>query len=330
MGHDGSLRANAVGSVGVMTEPVARTEEARRTAGILAVSLTTVVWGMAPLILKQMQMPVLTFAAYRLWAGVLIFAAMFAVTGRRLTWVTLRTCALGGVIFTADVACSFLAFRLTSVADATIIGALAPICIMIGAGRWFGERVGRRELVFVGISLGGVALVAIGSAGTPAFDVWGDLFAVASVFTWTTYWLVSKRARASVGALEYMASVILVAAVLMTLLALVSGEGLSPPSRAMDWLWIWVVALGAGAIGHVLLAWSHRHVEAWLGSLITQCMPVVSSVAAWVLLGESLTPLTIVGGLIVLAATAAILVRSRARGADDNTFEAPEMPAPAG
>jgi drug/metabolite transporter (DMT)-like permease len=313
-----------------MRSPPARTEDVRRTAGILAVSVTTVIWGMAPLVLKQVDMPVLAFAAYRLWAGVLIFAVIFAVTGRRLTWATLRTCALGGVMFTADVACSFLAFKLTSAADATIIGALAPVFIMIGAARWFGEHVGRRDLVFVGISLAGVALVTIGSVGTPAFNAWGDLFAFVSVFTWTAYWLVSKRARASVGAFEYIASVVLVAALLMTVLALVSGEGLSPPSNAMDWVWIWGVALGAGTIGHVLLAWSHRHVEAWLGSLITQCMPIVSSVAAWVLLGEALTPLTIAGGIIVLAATAAVLMRTRMRAADDTFEVAPESPAPAG
>lgn len=312
-----------------MTPPAARTEDTRRTAGILAVSVTTVVWGLAPLVLKQVDMPVLAFATYRLWAGVLIFAVLFAFTGRRLTWRTLRTCALGGVIFAADVACSFLAFSLTSAADATIIGALAPVFIMIGAARWFGERVERRDLVFVGISLAGVALVTIGSVGTPAFNVWGDLFAFVSVFTWSAYWLVSKRARASVGAFEYIASVVLVAAVLMTVIALVSGAGLSPPSDAMDWVWIWGVALGAGTIGHVLLAWSHRHVEAWMGSLITQCMPIVSSIAAWVLLDEALTPLTIVGGLIVLAATAAVLLRPRARMADD-AFDEPEIPAPAG
>ena len=126
-------------------------------------------------------------------------------------------------------ACSFLAFRLTSVADATIIGALAPVCIMIGAAKWFGERVERRDMVFVGISLVGVAVVAIGSAGAPSFNGWGELFAFASVFTWTAYWLFSKQARSSVGALEYMTSVMLVAAILMTIVALVSGEGLAPP-----------------------------------------------------------------------------------------------------
>jgi hypothetical protein len=90
-----------------------------------------------------------------------------------------------------------------------------------------------------------------------------------------------------------MASVMLVAAVLMTAMEVVSRQGLTPPHGA-DWGWIWLVTLLPGATGHVLLAWSHRHVEAWLGSLITQCQPVVGSVAAWVLLGESLTLVTIV------------------------------------
>ncbi len=61
-----------------------RTEETRRTAGILAVSTTTVIWGLAPLVLKQIDMPMLTFAAYRLWMGVLVSPSVFAVTGRRL------------------------------------------------------------------------------------------------------------------------------------------------------------------------------------------------------------------------------------------------------
>jgi drug/metabolite transporter (DMT)-like permease len=95
----------------------------------------------------------------------------------------------------------------------------------------------------------------------------------------------------------------------------------------MDWVWVWLLVLIPGATGHMLVAWSHRHVEAWIASLVTQGQPVVGSVAAWIVLGESLTLLTIVGGLVVLAATAVIAVREGRRRPD---AAEPLPPDPAG
>ena len=92
---------------------------------------------------------------------------------------------------------------------------------------------------------------------------------------------------------------------------------------------IWLVTLVPGMLGHLMVAWSHRHVEAWLGSLITQSQPIVGSLAAWVLLGEQLTTAVIVGGLMVLGSTAVVLVRQRSRPLGD-AFDEPESPAPAG
>jgi drug/metabolite transporter, DME family len=285
----------------------------KRTAGILAVSASTVAWGLVPLAIKQIHMPTLAFAAYRLLMGTIVYLVALAVTRRRLTWRLVRTCALGGALFGCDVALSFAAFRLTSVANATIIGALAPVCITLGAARWFGERVERRDALFIALAFGGVAAVAIGSAGSPTWSPLGDLFAAISVFTWSGFWLYSKRARASVSALEYMACVMLIATVVLTALALVTGTSLAPP-HGSDWAWIWVITIFPGALGHLMLAWSHGHVEAWLAALITQCQPVVGSVAAWIVLGETLTALAIAGGLLVIASTAAILIRGARRG----------------
>jgi drug/metabolite transporter (DMT)-like permease len=292
------------------TTPAPRFE--RRTMGIAAVSLATLIWGIVPLILKRTHMPTIAFASYRLWVGVLLYVVILAIRGWRPSWRTLRTCALGGVFFGADVFLSFTAFKLTSIANATIIGALAPVFIALGAARWFGERVERRDLTFVALAFVGVAAVAIGSAGSPSFDPLGDLAALVSVFSWTGFWLFSKRARASVGAIEYMANVMLVAAAMLTVLGFATGTSMAPP-RGMDWVWIVIIAIFAGAVGHSCIAWAHAHVEAWLASLITQCQPVVATVAAWLLLDESLTPLTAAGAGIVLVATAAILVRGARR-----------------
>ena len=132
-------------------------ERSRRSIGIALLSFTTVVWGLVPLVLKQIEMPTLAFASYRLWIGVALYAVIFLVTGRRPSWPALKATALGGVFFAGDIVLTFTAFRLTSVANATIIGALAPVFITLGAVRWFGERLDRRDALVIASSFVGVA-----------------------------------------------------------------------------------------------------------------------------------------------------------------------------
>lgn len=290
-----------------------------------AIVLTTFVWAFPPLILKETSMAPLVFAAYRLWVGVAIYAVIFAVTGRRLRWVTIKACAPGGVLFALDIALAFSAFHLTSVADSTIIGSLSTVAITVGAARWFGERLGRGDMLFIAASIVGVALVAIGSSGGPSFSLLGDLFAVAGIFSWTAYWLFSKRARSNATAFEYMAAVMLVAAVIMTVLAPATGAPLAWPGKA-DWIGLLAVALFAGAVGHSLVAWSHQNMEAWLAALILQSQPLVSVVLAWAILDESIGLVTASGGVLVLAATATLVVRSGRRHPDE--FEDAETTAP--
>jgi drug/metabolite transporter (DMT)-like permease len=291
-------------------------QRSRRTLGITLLSFTTVAWGLVPLVLKQVTMSTLAFASYRLWMGVAFYAVILAATGRRPRWATLRATALGGVFFAGDIVLTFTAFRLTSVANATIIGALAPVFITLGAVRWFGERLGRRDVVVIVASFLGVALVAIGSQGSPTWSPVGDAAAALSVLTWAAYWLFSKRARANVDAVDYMASVMFVSALVVTALSIVTRTSLRPPA-ASDWVWIVLVAAVPGLMGHLAVAWSHRFVEAWLGSVLLQSVPVIGSIAAWVLLDERITALTALGGAIVVAATAFIVVgAARAHPAD--------------
>ncbi len=277
---------------------------------------------MVGVLIKLTSMPALTFVTYRLWAGAAVFLAALAVTRRRLTWGTFRVCALGGVLFGADITLGFSALKLTAVANVAIIGALAPVLILLVAGRMFGERVGRREAALIGLSFGGIVVVALGSAGAPAWSPLGDALAGLSTLSWTAYWVFSKRARATVQALEYMTCVMLAGAVSLTPIALISGRSLALP-RESDLLIMLLVVLIPGGMGHLLVAWSHQHVEAWLSALITQCVPVVAATAAWVALGEPLTPLVAVGGAVVVGATGLVILSTARR---ERTAREPETP----
>ena len=138
--------------------------------------------------------------------------------------------------------------------------------------------------------------------------------------------MFSKKARETATALEYMATVMLVSAIIMTILApIVSGSFASPTTS--DWVGIFVVAIFAGAVGHSLLAWSHQHLQAWMAALILQTPPLVAVILASVILGQTIGWVTGAGGAVVLVATALLVVRTARRSPDELESDEPTVPS---
>jgi drug/metabolite transporter (DMT)-like permease len=281
--------------------------------GLAAAVVAVIAWGFGGVLVKLTAMEGLALSFARLWLGFLVMLPVMVVARRRLTWVALRRSALGGLFLGGDVVLFFSSLKLTSVADVTLIGALQPALVLLVAGPWFGERVGIREVGWTIAAVAGTAVVIAGAAGTPAWSPLGDLLAVGALFAFTGYFLVTKRARQSVGTLEYMTGVMLVAALVATPLALASGQDLRP-GRAVDWLWLAVFVLVPGAGGHTLMGWAQRYVDVSVTSLVVVGMPVVAALAALVVLGEPLTVPQVLGGLLVLVSISAILRRPTVSG----------------
>ncbi len=258
-------------------------------------------------IVKIIYTPALTFAFLRLWMGAVVMLSVLAVTHRRLSWATMRRAAPSGVLFGGNICFFFSALKLTSVADVLIIAALQPALTLIVAGPLFGERVTPHEVAWMAISLVGVVMVILGSSGTPVWSLRGDLLAVGSLLAWTTYWLLSKHVRQAVPALEYMTAVTVIAALVVTPVALLSGQSFTV--RWQDWLWLVLFVAGAQG-GHSLLAWSHAQVEVSISALLILAEPVISAVAALIFLSEPLPALSIAGGVIAVLAVGVVIHRA--------------------
>jgi drug/metabolite transporter (DMT)-like permease len=281
------------------------------------------VWATGTVIAKWSSLSGLSFAMFRLWTGVVISLISLLVLRRRLTWSMFRATALGGVFFAVDIALHFSSVKLTSVADVALIGALAPVAIVVISARMLHERVGWRNALLVVASFVGVVIVAIGSSGSPTFSLAGDLLALAGIATWSAYWFFSRHARQQVPAIEYFASVMIAGAIVITPLTLLV-EGVPAWPDPKDWAAVWAVALFPGFVGHTLVIWSHRHVESWRSALITQCTPVISALLAWWVLGEAIPPLVAVGGAVVIASTGAVIVAAARRDSAAELAQAAE------
>jgi drug/metabolite transporter (DMT)-like permease len=125
-----------------------------------------VAWGLSGILVVLTKEPGLVVALERLLLGVPFVGALLAFTRRRLDWSTFWRTVPGGVLLCGDVAMFFSAVKLTSIADATVIGALQPALVLFVAGPLFGEKPLRADLVWTAVAIAGVGVVVLGSGGT--------------------------------------------------------------------------------------------------------------------------------------------------------------------
>jgi drug/metabolite transporter (DMT)-like permease len=282
-------------------------DEARlHRRGVGAVWLATFIWAWGPVLVKWSDLPGPTFAMYRLWTGVLVSTIALLVTRRRITWSAFRACAVGGVLFATDIGLGFTAIRATTVADVALIGALAPVAIVLVSAYRLHEPVSLRAWLLVGASFVGVVIVAVASAGAPSWTLRGDVLAVLSIGTWSTYWFFSRHVRERFDPIVYFGCVMLAGALTMTPFALLV-DGVPSGVTGHDVFAVVIVAIFPGFVGHTLVIWSHKHVASWLSALITQVSPVITAVLAWIVLGEAIGPVAALGGAITVGATMAVI-----------------------
>ena len=274
----------------------------RPVAGAVAVLVAVSIWGgMAVVVRLVDDIDGLVLGFHRLWIGAVATVGAYYVTGGRLSRRSLRLALPGGLAFGADIVLFFSALKHTTVANATVVGALQPLLVFLVADRMFGEVVSRRLVGWAVAAIGGVAIVVYGSAGVPVWSIGGDLLAVAALFAWTGYFIASKRVRDVLNPLEYLSAMLVVSTVVIAPLALLVG-GRFAPGGADEWTWIAVLAIGSGGIGHLLLNWAHGHVDLAVMSLLTLAVPVVAVISAALFLDEPLGWVQAAGMVVVIVA----------------------------
>ncbi len=276
-----------------------------------AASVAVVVWGIGPLFVKAIGLSGITVATYRLWLAIPVMLIILRIGGGRLTWPIVRVAAPAGALFAADIGLGFSSFQYTSIANATLIGALAPVLILVVAGPMFGDRIRRIDFVWFALALGGTTLVVVAGKNSGGDSLLGDALAAASLLAWTAYFLYVKRSRVDgVPAFAFMTGVIACGAVALTPYALFAADPITA-LHGTDWIWLVSLILGPGALGHGLMTWATRYINVNVTSLMTLAGPVVSTVGAVWWFDQTISIGQFAGGVLVLASIAMVLAGHR-------------------
>ncbi len=237
-------------------------------------------------------------------AAIVLAAYVVLVKGNRLE-ITLPLLP-AGVLYAASLTLFVAANKLTTGANAIFLQAVAPLYILI-LGPWvLGERWTRRDLAHVGALAVGLALCAAGqqapsvSAPDPAT---GNLLAALSGVTWAGTLLFLRhlgRAGADDGG---VLGAVIVGNAMASLVAIPVAW---PPPVAPAAAWATVVYLGVFQIGlaYVFFTKAIRRVSALEASLLLLIEPVLNPMWTWLVHGESPAAFTLIGGAVIVSATA--------------------------
>lgn len=206
---------------------------------------------------------------------------------------------LAGVFFACDLAAWHVAIAWTSVANATLEANVAPVFVALGAWLLWQQRPRKLFMAALALTLCG-ALLLIGPnarMGDRAFT--GDLLGLLTAVFYAGYMLSLKRAAMQMPtARVMMLSTTMSAAVLLPWALATSEQFL--PAGMQGWAVLAGMALLAQVGGQSLIAFALAHLPAALSSTSLILQPVLSMLFAWVLLGESMAPLQMLGAAIVL------------------------------
>lgn len=214
-----------------------------------------------------------------------------------------------GVLFGISALVNFTATNETTLVNVGVIHALQPAVVALLAGRVLGELVDWGMIARVGLAIAGACVVAGTSVGVGTWSLHGDLLAVLGLGLNSLWFLAGRwvRTRTHLDATTYMAVVFTAASV-----TLLVTTGLAGRSLAVNRTTLVLAALTAlfGTLGHVLVAWAHRYLPVTVSSMFLLSQPALIAVLAWIAFQETLHPLDVAGGVIVLVSLTGIVRRS--------------------
>ena len=274
--------------------------------GLLGAFSAVACWGAGNIMVREAGLDSIPLALWRLILAVLVYAAILLARRRWLTWTQLRVCFLPALAAGLWIIVFYEALKSTTIANATMIGALMPLVLFSVASRRFGEPVSGWLVVLATTGLAGTALVLYGSVSVPTWSARGDALAGLALALFAAYFVLAKEARKKVGALEFQAAVWAVGVIVVAPIAAATGHLFLPTAADLGWA---AALLAVPGTGHLLMNWAHRHVQLTVASMAKLVAPPVSMVGAAIFLDEPIRPLQAIGGAIVIATLVAVIRR---------------------
>jgi drug/metabolite transporter (DMT)-like permease len=286
--------------------------------GALALAGVGVAFSLGSTLVERAESPGVLVAVWSLAVATIVWNCFLWSTGRRVTMRDVRQALLPGVFFGLNLAIFFAGATHNSVANAALIGSLAPFFI-VPIGAWlFTEYNDRRALVFALVAFGGVGIVLFSAPPRGDASLGGNVFGFLAMLLLVAYVVSTRQFRQDMDVAVFMATICPIAAVTVLPLAIANGDvfGMS----GTGWTYMLILTFVSGVAANGLLVYAQKTIAIGTIAIVQVVQPALAVVWSFLLLGETLRGGQFVGIAIALSGLLVFIVINQ-RGEQRRTKE---------
>src|SRR4051794_16825484 len=238
-----------------------------------------------------------------------LWNAVLWSTGRRVTWGNVRQVFVPGIFFGLNLAVFFAGATHNSVANAALIGSLAPFLI-VPMGAWlFAEYIDAKALGFAVLAFGGVALVLFSAPANGDASLEGNVFGIVAMVLLVGYVVSTRRFRRDMDVTTFMATICPIATVAVLPLALFNGDVFGMSTKG--WAYMLVLTFTSGITAQGLLVFAQKTIQIGTIGIAQTAQPAIAVVWSFLLLGEVVNHRQVAGIATVVAGLLAFVLLHR-------------------
>ena len=204
----------------------------------------------------------------------------------------------------------FSALKLTSIANTTVLGIVAPAFTLLFERLWYKRKLSWITTTALLIILVGGIIVQGEDLGSINGTGLGNIMAILSAIFLGSVFIIGAKVRKSTPVITYTRMVYTVSAIVLLASSLVLDNPLTGYS-INNYFWLFMLGLVPTLIGHTAFSYSVKFVSPTVIAAFPLGEPIIASYLAWLLFAESVPFYVLGGGLIVFIGMIILIINKQ-------------------
>lgn len=276
---------------------------------LVLLTLTAVMWGGNAVTAKYVvgELPPVTTAFFRFaWVSAILLALVWRTEGKRCLPERRQLPGILAMALTGIFGHNFLVYsgvKLSTATNMSLFAAVNPVITACLAAIFLHERLAKRQMLGVALSLAGVVTVITrGDASVLtglSFNI-GDIMLAAAPVAWAIYSVVGRRVMRGMSALAATAWASVAGSAVLLVAALWEGFDGSIALNAVGWASMAYMIVGSGVLAFYWWNQGVIVIGPSRAAIFMNLIPLSGMFLAAVLLNESVSPEQLIGAAMII------------------------------